>query len=69
MRHILLASCAMLIAGAAAPVWAQETPADDSAPDVIMVTAQKRSENLQNVPVAISVLDGEAIANSGALNL
>jgi iron complex outermembrane recepter protein len=69
MRHILLASCAIIIAGTALPVLAQSAPADDSAPDAIIVTAQKRSENLQNVPLAISVLGGEAIANSGALNL
>lgn len=42
----------------AAPAFAQEAQADDSAidPGVIVVTAQKRSENLQNVPISIQAL-------------
>ena len=35
----------------------------------IVVTAQKRSEKLQDVPVAISVVSGEMIAAKGAVNL
>ena len=61
-RLALLASTAL-----AAPAIAQETTgahqaeaADassaDSGPDVIIVTAQKRSENLQNVPISIQAL-------------
>jgi outer membrane receptor protein involved in Fe transport len=47
-----------------APAWAQETPAPattDETPtlDVVEVTAQKRSENLQKVPISLTVL-GEA---------
>ncbi|NML93267.1 TonB-dependent receptor [Novosphingobium olei] len=60
---LLLASGALL----AAPALAQEAPqapqADNAAaadgPDVIIVTAQKRSENLQKVPISIQAL-GEA---------
>ena len=40
-----------------------ETPGD------IVVTAQKRSERLQQVPVAVSVLSGDAIAAKGGTNL
>ncbi len=35
----------------------------------IVVTAQKRSEKLQDVPVAVSVVSGEMIAAKGAVNL
>ena len=35
----------------------------------IVVTAQKRSERLQDVPVAVSVISGATLANRGSLNL
>lgn len=43
---------------AAMPAFAQEAPADDAEvdPTEIVVTAQKRSENLQNVPISIQAL-------------
>ena len=47
----------------AAPVAADDSPAD------IIVTAQKRSERLQDVPVAVSVISGAQIAASGAVSL
>ncbi len=55
----LLAGTAMVIA---APVAAQDT-ADDSGGDdnVIIVTAQKRSQNLQDVPIAITALGTESL--------
>ncbi len=49
---------------ASAPVAA----ADDVGADII-VTAQKRSERLQDVPVAVSVLNGAALAATGKVNL
>jgi iron complex outermembrane receptor protein len=55
----------------AMPALAQEVAAD--APDVgiadIVVTAQKRTERLQDVPVAVTVLSGATLENRGALNL
>lgn len=42
-------------------------PAD--APGDIVVTARRRSERLQNVPIAVSVLSGETISNTGAFNI
>src|SRR6476469_7143479 len=73
----------LLLAGAAAitftvPAVAQDTPGtaatapaavDDTAPAEIIVTAQKRAERLQDVPVAVSVISGNAIAAQGGLNL
>ena len=35
----------------------------------IIVTAQKRSERLQDVPLAVSVISGDALARQGALSL
>ncbi len=40
----------------------------DSSPDII-VTAQKRAERIQDVPIAITVVSGEALNRSGAKNL
>ena len=65
IRTILLGSAALFIA---VPTFAQATAeAEDSAE--IIVTAQKRSENLQDVPLAVSVVNGDALARQGALNL
>ena len=47
-----------------APAAAPAAEADDAAPGEIVVTAQKRSESLQKVPLAVSVLSGETLAQS-----
>lgn len=52
----LLATTALAAPGAAQVVTADATPAAGAAVDEIIVTAQKRSENLQNVPISIQVL-------------
>lgn len=67
------ASCAIALACASHSVAAQtapqsSAPADESIDagaglDEIIVTAQKRSENLQTTPIAISVLGSEGITN------
>jgi len=69
-------SCAIAVMAfslsAAAPVWAQETtaaaPAADSAvgdaiPEII-VTAQKRSQSLRDVPISIQVVTGETLRDN-----
>jgi iron complex outermembrane receptor protein len=54
----------------AATQAADTQPAEGStAPGDIIVTAQKRSERLQDVPIAISVISGDAIAAAGAVNI
>jgi len=49
-----------LLAGSAA--WAQPT-ADESQVSEVVVTAQRRSEPLQNVPISVQVVSGQAIAD------
>ncbi|MBN8502273.1 MAG: TonB-dependent receptor [Sphingomonadales bacterium] len=65
-KAVLRASAAVLALTAfAAPALAQDASADeDQAPGEIVVTAQKRSESLQSVPVAVSVLSGEDLADA-----
>ncbi|MFM7378095.1 MAG: TonB-dependent receptor plug domain-containing protein, partial [Erythrobacter sp.] len=62
----LRAITASLLAGtamtAAAPLMAQDTVEEES-DNVIIVTAQKRSQNLQDVPIAITALGTEALSD------
>ncbi|WP_066583464.1 TonB-dependent receptor [Sphingomonas pruni] len=60
--------------GAANPaVPAPEPQADPQAASTpggdIVVTARRRSERLQTVPLAVAVLSGETLANAGAFNV
>ena len=53
----------------AAPSFAQAQTSADEAVGEIIVTAQKRTERLQDVPVAVSVISGDAISTSGKPSL
>jgi iron complex outermembrane receptor protein len=76
--HIALAG-SLAIAGLAAPAAAQAVPnepdseaaaaltdADDGA---IIVTARRREENLLDVPIAVTAYSGEALEESGSLDI
>ena len=69
MKRFLMATSAIALLATAMPATAQTTPADEEASDAIIVTAQKREEKLQEVPLAISVIGGAAIANNGGVTL
>lgn len=71
MKRFLSASSAIaLVALGVSPAFAQDAaPADDDAVSEIIVTAQKREERLQDVPVAVSVISGATLANQGGVNL
>jgi outer membrane receptor protein involved in Fe transport len=54
-----------LVALSSQPVFAQETEtAAEPSENVIIVTAQLREENVQEVPIAITALTGENIRNA-----
>ncbi len=55
-------------ASAVTAAHAQEAPAQDGLQEIV-VTAQKRKESLQDVPVSVTALDGRAIANLGSANV
>ena len=66
MKSLLRASAALTATAAAmlaAPAFAEDKPATD-APAEIVVTAQKRSESLQKVPLAVTVLKGDALSQA-----
>lgn len=61
LRHLLLASaagCSSLLAAAPALANTDDAPAVEE----IVVTAQRRSERLQDVPVSVAAVSGEALA-------
>lgn len=72
MRTIMLAAAALL-AGTSLPALAQSdtvTPAAEEVGDgAIIVTARKREENLQDVPLTISVVGAESIERAKLLNV
>lgn len=75
MKHLWLTSSMLVAAGAIATnAQAQNTAptpaANDAAPTAeIIVTAQKRTERLQDVPVAVSVVSGDALAKLSTVNI
>lgn len=72
MRTYICASVlAVAIASLSTPAFAQEAPAEETGTQDqvglsdIIVTATKRSENLQDVPVAVSAISSEALQAKG----
>ena len=72
MRKSLLLGCAALAltsgALSAGSALAQEAE-DPAAVEEIVVTAQKRSENLQDVPVSVTAINGQALEARGVTNV
>ena len=71
-RFCLNASLAAIVLGAASPAWAQESaaaPESEGGYADIVVTAQKRTESLQEVPAAVSVVSGEQLEQRGVINI
>jgi iron complex outermembrane receptor protein len=67
----MLSSAAVLVMAGAAPAWASSAdqsgqPAAEETGGLqdIIVTAQKREERLQSVPVAVTAVTGQALANA-----
>jgi iron complex outermembrane recepter protein len=60
-----------LVFSVATPAWSQTAaPAEDEGGiQEIIVTAQKRTENVQNVPIAISAFAGDALAERAVGNV
>ncbi|MEA1941106.1 MAG: TonB-dependent receptor [Pseudomonadota bacterium] len=68
-KLVLLTTAACL----AAPAWAQDAPAPEGAEaradqDVILVTARRREESMQDVPVSVSAVSAEDLERQGITN-
>jgi iron complex outermembrane receptor protein len=65
-KSALYVSASLLTFGLAAPSWAQEAETKETAGIAeIVVTAQRREENLQDVPVSVSAFSAEQLAARG----
>lgn len=78
--HALCVTASIIALSLTVPAFAQTAPADPaastaqaddepSAPGEIIVTARRRSENLQTTPLSGSVLSGTDLANKGVANV
>ena len=66
MRTAILGACSLATLAMAAPSWAQEAAQAQAEPaqlDEIVVTARRRSESLQDVPVAVSAFSEERLSD------
>jgi iron complex outermembrane recepter protein len=68
-RSALLASIAVPGLMIATPVFAQDAAIEEADSGEIIVTARRREENLQDVPIAVSAFSGEALEMRGAIDL
>ncbi|WP_306252507.1 TonB-dependent receptor [Parvularcula sp. IMCC14364] len=71
LKSALLSMCSTVaLAGGVSAAMAQETgasAADDQ--DVIVVSARRRDESLQDVPVAVTAVSGEKLEATGAVDI
>lgn len=68
LRKTLLAGASVLACSPWSTAFAQED-ASSTQLDTIVVTAQKVSQNLQDVPISVSSVSGDALINSGTSSL
>ena len=71
--RVTTASAAALIIGAAlaTPAFAQQAPQDDTSAtlDEVIVTAQRREQSLQDVPIAITAFTAETLERTAATGI
>ncbi len=65
----LLLSTSIFVLGALSPIAMAQEASDDLMLDQIIVTAQKREQGLQEVPISVSAIGGEAIIDKSLLDL
>jgi iron complex outermembrane receptor protein len=70
LRRAVLATSALSMLGFAPAAFAQDEGASAASDDdAIVVTARRRDERLIDVPIAVSSISGEALANAGAIDI
>lgn len=65
MTRTALLSAVSLAAMLASPAYAQDTAKDDQGLEDIVVTAQRRAESAQDVPIAITAFNAETLQTRG----
>jgi iron complex outermembrane receptor protein len=58
----------VITVAACTPLWAADNPGDFALQEIV-VTAQKRTENAQTVPISMSVFGAEELQNSGSVRI
>ncbi len=69
-RRLYVSAATAIAILATAPAFAQDTPAEEEAGiSDIIVTAQRREENSQNVPISVSSFNAEQLAERGTTDV
>jgi outer membrane receptor protein involved in Fe transport len=68
-RLACASSISIAVALMAAPAMAQESNADEGGLEEIVVTAQRREQSLQDVPMAISAVSGDTLRDAGTIGI
>ncbi|WP_164847392.1 TonB-dependent receptor [Sphingobium algorifonticola] len=68
-RLVPLSALVFILATQPAIAQSVETPAEEQDDGIIVVTAQKRSENLQNVPISIAALSAAKLNEANVLTV
>ncbi|MCB2108570.1 MAG: TonB-dependent receptor [Rhodobacteraceae bacterium] len=68
-KFFMAASLGALLSGGTSPVWAQSQQAQAVGLEEIVVTARKRAESLQDIPVSVTAFTADQIERAGFLDL
>jgi len=66
---LLTGAAGVLATGLVAPAFAQDAEESQGGIEEIVVTAQRREENLQNVPISVSAFSAEELAATGTTDV
>ena len=69
IKYVLFLFSFFLIASSNQVSFSQEIDSSVGQIEEILVTAQRRSENIDDVPIAITVADREALRNAGVSDI
>jgi iron complex outermembrane recepter protein len=69
LSGVVLAGCSVSLSALPLDLAKAQDKTDASAPEEVVVTAQKRAQRLQDVPLAVSAFSDQQIADSAAQNL
>ena len=64
-RYLMVLGAGVASIAMATSAYAQDAQADDAGIGDIVVTAQKRAENVQDIPIAISAVNSEYLQSRG----
>ena len=66
---VLALSCAAMVSNSAIAQTDPSQPEADAGLEEVVVTAQKRSENVQDVPISITAIDGKTLQERAIVNV